>query len=248
MLIGLFLLRQKSDRVLDIWRIRTFSLLKGYGSHMGTMRFLKENKNILFMLFMVLILPVFFFGLDEKVVLWIKAFYAVNGNIYSLFHSIDPFVNFIGHGATLIILAFLIWLVGRFLDQRAYETGRALFISLVTSALVVQVMKHLVGRARPKLTEKFLVVGPSLKSGYDSFPSGHTTLAFTLASVLSHHLPRYRILFYTFAIVVCFERVEDGAHFPSDVLAGALLGLIIGNLLSFKSREQSVQDNSKVQQ
>ncbi len=99
---------------------------------------------------------------------------------------------------------------------------------------VVQVLKHLVGRVRPKLTDNLVLVGPSLKTGYDSFPSGHATVAFCMAYILASYFPRYRVCFYFWAAMIGLERVEGIAHFPSDVLAGAVIGIVIAKLLSVK--------------
>lgn len=109
-----------------------------------------------------------------------------------------------------------------------------MFIGFISSGILVQVLKHLIGRARPRITEDLLFVGPSLKGGYDSFPSGHTTVAFCLAYILSQHFPKHRFLFYIFGFMVGFERVEDLSHFSSDVLAGAIVGIIVGRLLSVR--------------
>jgi membrane-associated phospholipid phosphatase len=207
---------------------------------MEDMQFLREYKRFFYV---AMILPVFFFYLDKAVILWMRNFHK-DRNIYPLFHSVDPFINFIAHGATLLILAFLIYLFGRSLNQKVCEAGRTLFIGLIASGIVVQIIKHLIGRARPRLTVDFAVIGPSLKSGYDSLPSGHTALAFTLAYVLSSYLPGYRTLFYLFAIFIGFERIEDSAHFPSDVLAGAILGLLIGRFVLFRSGKIEIKDHA----
>jgi undecaprenyl-diphosphatase len=65
----------------------------------------------------------------------------------------------------------------------------------------------------------------------DSFPSGHTLVTFCLAHVLSFYFPRYRLWFYLAALIVGFERMLCATHFPSDVVAGALLGIAIAAAL-----------------
>lgn len=192
------------------------------------MHFLKNNKG---MLFIVLVLPVFFFSLDKTAIVWVRDFHAHNGDLSMLLKSVDPFIYVIAHGSTLIGTAFLLYVIGRKYNQQLYEIGKSLFIGLVSAGIAVQVLKHLIGRARPRLTDASLFIGPSLKSGYDSFPSGHTTLAFCLAVILSYHLPKYRALFYLFAIIIGLWRVEELAHFPSDVLGGAMVGAIAGSIL-----------------
>lgn len=94
------------------------------------------------------------------------------------------------------------------------------------------------GRARPRLTDDLVFIGPSLKGVYDSFPSGYTAVVFCLAYILSQHFPKYRFIFYIFAFMVGFERLEDISHFLSDVLAGGIVGIIVGKLLSVKLIER----------
>jgi undecaprenyl-diphosphatase len=146
-----------------------------------------------------------------------------------LIKTIDPFTKFFSHGATLILGSLFVCLLARsFGEKKLYQASRSLFIGLISSGIIVQVLKHLIGRARPRITYENVFIGPSIKGGYDSFPSGHTTLAFCLAFILTEYYPRYKFIFYTFAFMVCLHRLEGPAHFPTDILAGALLGIIVG--------------------
>jgi undecaprenyl-diphosphatase len=61
-----------------------------------------------------------------------------------------------------------------------------------------------------------------------SFPSGHATFAWALAVVLATKEPRAKWLFYALAFFISLSRVYLGVHYPSDVAAGALVGLGIG--------------------
>ena len=108
--------------------------------------------------------------------------------------------------------------------------GRAFFIftCIALSGIFSQLLKHLFGRARPKL---FDMVGAfhfdafSFSARLASFPSGHTVTAFALALSLSLFLPRWRWPLLVIAALVGLSRIVLGQHYPSDVLAGALLGL-----------------------
>ena len=179
---------------------------------------------------MVLVLPVFF-TLDKTAILWVRDLHTYNGEFSAVLSYFDHFINIIAHGSTLIGAAFLLYVIGRKYNQQIYEIGRSLFIGLVSAGISVQVLKHLIGRARPRITDASLFIGPSLKQGYDSFPSGHTTLSFCLSLILSYHLPKYRSLFYVFAVIVGLVRVEGLSHFPSDVLGGAMVGTIVGSVV-----------------
>lgn len=211
------------------------------------MRFLKDKR----LLFAILLLPVFFAAIDEPVRVWQKNLLP-EMSLHPFLQAFDPIINTAAHGSTLIIASIVILLAGWYLKKsRLFETGRSLFIGLIAAGISVQVIKHLIGRARPRITDTLLLIGPTLKKGYDSFPSGHTTMAFCFAAILSHHLPKYRILFYVFAVIVGLERIEDGAHFPSDALAGAILGFAVGKAsldIKLFSNRQPAQRQTQSQQ
>ena len=194
------------------------------------MQFLRENKGLLFPAFISISL--FFF--DGSVVMAIRDFWKSNPEICHLHRLFDPVLKFISNGATLIGASIII-LYGRRHNRKLYDAGRSLFISLISAGVAVQVLKHLIGRARPRITDTLVFIGPTLKSGYDSFPSGHTALAFPLAYTLSRYFPEYRFLFYSFAVIVGLDRLDGLSHFPSDVVAGAILGTVVVKILSARS-------------
>ncbi len=100
-------------------------------------------------------------------------------------------------------------------------------------ALLVNGLKHLIGRPRPK----FVHSGdwhftPSLASGLDSFPSGHATASFAVATVLAKRFPAVSPVVLGVAAFVALSRVLRGSHFPTDVVGGAVLGVLSGSLAS----------------
>jgi undecaprenyl-diphosphatase len=191
------------------------------------MQFLKENKSYLIAL---ALLPLFFY-FDMSFVLWIRAVRKENPALNCMLESIDPVTNIISHGATLAVIACVLYMIGKYTDKRLSETGKYLCLGFVTTGILAQILKHLFGRARPKLMDESLFIGPTFQGAYDSFPSGHTAIAFCFAYILARYFPKGKIIFFIYAVIVAFERVEDKSHFPSDVLAGAILGMVIGKML-----------------
>ena len=115
------------------------------------------------------------------------------------------------------------------------------FAAIAASGIVAQIVKHIVGRARPKL---FAVDGPysfhglSIQNSWASFPSGHTTSAFAAAVALGFMRPQWRGRLLAAAVIIGLSRVLVGAHYPSDVVGGAALGSLVSLALarSFASR------------
>jgi undecaprenyl-diphosphatase len=195
------------------------------------MRFLRENKALLLL---AVPLPFFLYYGDEVVLSWVRAFHKTRPDIGQVLQSADHIMYIAAHGATLIIGALLLYLIGKYVNRKFYNVGMSLLIGLVTSGIVVQIVKHLIGRARPRITDSLVIIGPTFRGSYDSFPSGHTAMAFCLACILSHYFPAYRIPFYLFAILEGLARIDGTSHFPSDVLAGAIVGIVIAKVLELK--------------
>ena len=104
----------------------------------------------------------------------------------------------------------------------------------ILNAVVTQGMKRIVQRDRPFITYSFIIKRDA-GGGY-SFPSGHTSAAFCTATSLSLLFPKWYIIgpSYLYASVVAYSRMYQGVHYPTDVLAGAIVGAGCG-WLSFKA-------------
>jgi undecaprenyl-diphosphatase len=76
-------------------------------------------------------------------------------------------------------------------------------------------------------------VGPSLESGLDSFPSGHTSGTFSMATVFAYYFPKGRVVWFGLASFIALCRVIKGSHFPTDVLGGLLVGIGCGLVLVY---------------
>lgn len=119
--------------------------------------------------------------------------------------------------------------------------------TLLTAYALKELGKHWFSRARPFL---YYQDYPEEKIGegdaYDSFPSGHATMAFAGAAFTSYVFATYHpdsvwkipvtVASYSLAIATAAMRVASGNHFPSDVLTGALLGTLVGVGIPFLHR------------
>jgi undecaprenyl-diphosphatase len=128
-----------------------------------------------------------------------------------------------------IVILALLWLL---LLIKGGRPGRIAALLLIpTIALSDQLnssfLKFIIDRPRPchELANVHLLVGCG--SGY-SFPSSHAVNNFAAAFVLSYFLPRWTWAFFCYAGVIAFSRIYVGVHYPSDVVGGAIIGLLIG--------------------
>jgi membrane-associated phospholipid phosphatase len=143
-----------------------------------------------------------------------------------------------GWGGTvaIIILSCVV------LDRRGWRVFLPLAIPSLGAGLLADGVKLLVGRWRPSApgsfssaSETFIGWLPLLDAGsatgsrhpMQSFPSAHAATAAGLAAALALLYPRGRWLFAVFALLAMIQRVETHAHYCSDVLAGAALGLAV---------------------
>jgi membrane-associated phospholipid phosphatase len=100
-----------------------------------------------------------------------------------------------------------------------------------TSAVVNLLVKPLARRRRPDRTAASVPLVRQVPMPESrSFPSGHSAAAVAFASGASRSLPAAGAPLYVLAALVSYSRVHAGVHFPGDVVAGALIGVIIGDL------------------
>lgn len=110
-------------------------------------------------------------------------------------------------------------------DKKLLKDAVYVGTSVAGTFVLTYGMKHLVGRDRPydRYPDR---VHPYSHESSPSFPSGHTATAFALATSLSIRYPKWYVIAPTalWACSVGVSRMNEGVHYPSDVLAGAALG------------------------
>jgi undecaprenyl-diphosphatase len=104
-----------------------------------------------------------------------------------------------------------------------------LFAAITLPSLLVSIVKRLIGRARPFVDlppDPFHYMWGVWRADYASFPSGHAATASAAAVAVSFVCPRLRVPMAIYALVIVASRIIVAAHYPSDVVAGALAGFL----------------------
>lgn len=160
--------------------------------------------------------------------------HARTDSLTNIFDAVQPFGNEYAIG---VVGTFYLW--GEiFKDQRAKATALdSIAASAISSGIIVNTTKYIVGRSRPTDGKGAYDFHPF--SGHDSFMSGHTTEAFTLASVITEHYDALwvKVVAYGLAGTVGYARLNNNRHWTSDVLTGGVVGIYVGKTVVHFNRE-----------
>ena len=167
-------------------------------------------------------------ALDGEILLWIQ--------MYLRHEVLTPVLTFITHlgdkGLFWIVLSLLL-----LIKKSTRKTGFLSLLSLLVTFLIVNVcMKNGFARIRPYETLTDLLFLIEKQSDF-SFPSGHSASSFASAVVLFKQLPkRYGIPILILAVLIAFSRIYMGVHYPTDILAGILIGSIVALLIVYVNK------------
>jgi membrane-associated phospholipid phosphatase len=146
----------------------------------------------------------------------------------SLDRALQRLSNAADNSKLWVVSAAALSLVGGAAGRRAAVQGLASVG--VASVLVNIVGKALGGRPRPARPQDHVASAHVAMPGSSSFPSGHAASGFAFATGVASRLPLTALPLHAAAGVVAYSRVATGVHYPGDVLVGAMLGTVIGQL------------------
>ncbi len=165
-------------------------------------------------------------NVDQTVLLWITEHLrvpALNGAVSLFTHLGDSGILFIALAVILLIF------------RSTRKAGGTALLGMIFGLIVTNLtVKPLISRERPwVIIQGFEALVTS--SDPNSFPSGHTCAAFAFAAALCIMLPKRweKIIAWVLAAAMAFSRLYVGVHFPSDVLAGAVIGTLCGLLAAW---------------
>ncbi|TXB60110.1 phosphatase PAP2 family protein [Phaeodactylibacter luteus] len=166
----------------------------------------------------------FIIDFDIELLRWIQ-----NSRIAYL----DNFLYWVSYSTTFVSIALLLVLASQGFIKKA-RNFKVIFYQLLTvfltSAFVSLVLKFTIERPRPFITYPDIV--KLSEAGSFSFPSGHTTEAFSMAfgAMLLFQNKLWSIPIILWALLVAYSRMALGVHYPFDVFAAILIALIISFL------------------
>ncbi len=138
--------------------------------------------------------------------------------------AIMPFITQLGDAG----LMWIILSIGLIIPKKTRKIGFVMIIALILNGIICNIiLKPMLARIRPfdvNTAIKLLINKPR----DFSFPSGHTSASFTAASVLFFRKSKLFVPSLVLAFLISFSRLYLYVHYPSDVLAGLVLGVLCG--------------------
>lgn len=158
----------------------------------------------------------FLMQLDGEVLLWIQQYLRRD-----FLNPVITFITSLGNAGWFWILLSALMMF----SKKYRKIGLTGLIALVIGFLITNLwLKNMVMRIRPyEVVDGLTLIG---RRAHDfSFPSGHSTASMAASSVFPALMPRkYGIPAFLLGIFICFTRLYIGIHYPTDVLAGMLIG------------------------
>lgn len=136
------------------------------------------------------------------------------------------FLSFVGiYGGVFLGFAFVLYLKNR---KKVKKQLVALLVAEILYIILVEIiLKNIIVRPRPQFGIADAVLPYDFSHSF-SFPSGHATIVFATAFILGRGNKKLKWVYYLLAFLIAFSRIYLGKHYPTDVLAGAVIGLLIG--------------------
>lgn len=167
------------------------------------------------------------FYLDESV--WNFIMHHQNRAIRNFMRYVSLFGNWPLHVALGLLLLAIAWVRG---SKRWTRIFLSMLMAMAIAGLGGSVIKRAVPRARPSVQSEFRWGGPRFSSKYHAFPSGHVLASTAFFGVLIFARRRIGLACLPIPILIGFSRMYLGAHYLSDVVCAAVLGILCAFLVA----------------
>ena len=180
-------------------------------------------------------------------------FHSLNYQTKSLFGTLTHF----GDSLYFFIPTILTWALVKIIKSKNQimntisEISLFIFLNILLSGIVTQILKHIIGRPRPVLFNGFDLKSLDIihfDSKWHSFPSGHSATIFAFIFCIIFLFPKIKNILITIAIIIASTRVIVGAHFISDIFGGALVAYLTSILILKKLASKKIlfiEENEK---
>lgn len=132
-------------------------------------------------------------------------------NVFFIF--VDKYLNY-------YFLALLITLLSLLNKNKIFNNFLKLWVGFILSSFIAYMLKIIIIRPRP--------IFNLIELTSYSFPSGHTTIMFTLFILIFYNFPKYKYIWLVISLIIAFSRLYLGVHYFTDVIAGVIIGLYLG--------------------
>lgn len=141
--------------------------------------------------------------------------------------KVMPIITSLGNlGIVWIMIAGVLMI-----NEQHRLIGGVVILTLIISTLIGEgIIKHIVRRARPCSYKESMHLLIDKPLSY-SFPSGHTLSSFAVAEVLSAYFEQFRIIFLAIAFLIALSRIYLYVHYPTDVIAGIIIGIVCSKIV-----------------
>jgi len=166
----------------------------------------------------------FLYSIDKAIFLFFNAYL-----IHPVLDVLMPLFTSFGTWAVPGLLAAALF-IKRKKKAALVVLGLGVLTAVISDQVSNEILKKLFARPRPCHPE-FFVEGGRFLTGMRrsfSFPSSHSMNTFSVAMLLFCFYPKRWMYFFPFAAMIAYTRVYVGVHYPSDVLAGAIFGCLLG--------------------
>ncbi len=180
------------------------------------------------------------FYLDDTV--WHFILQHQNRAVRSFMHNVSRFGDWPSHVALGLLLLGIAWWRG---SKKWTRIFLSMLLAMAIAGIAGHVIKRTVPRARPSVKSELRWGGPRFSSKYHSFPSGHVGASAAFFGVLLFARRRIGLACLPIPILIGFSRMYIGAHYLSDVVCAAVLGIlcaaIVGHVLLSKHRTPNAE-------